>query len=613
MSEELFTTENLLEWSALLEAIPGDNPSGVSLRNTPAYDRIRDSLKPQDPVASVAKPVNYSEIISSASNVIATKSKDLDVAVWLTEALVRHHSLCGLAEGLRLIQHLLDRYWPTIFPEIDPDDGDEGFRAKPLNRLNTAFVSAFLHLPITQDGSRTVHEFNASCDVPTVLQADESTGQREKRERALAEGLVSPEELKRSVDQTSGLFYEQMLSEVRSAVEAAQNLQRVCEDKFKTDDRPYLTRLCEQLSKLALTVEAAQRFRTPDKPRTRPEPPPPPPPPAPPPPPPPPTVESPPTRPLSVSESRDSVNAEVPAPDCPGLSDIFQLAATMRRDDPADPVPYMLLRSWRFGPMLSRGSSAGDALEPPSTELKVALRRAYLNNDWFGVLENTERGMQAECGTCWLDLQQYSARACRELGHEATAAAIRGLTATYLRAQPWLQYAVMLDGSPAASPDTLTWIRTEVESDPLKERTESLEEVRSFEDDPFDGKEPDAFDIAMNELNAGRFGEAVRVLTEASAGEETGRGKLQRRIQLARICMEGGQQRIALPLLQDICAVIDSRQLDGWESADFVAVPLAMLYRCYEHANECEDRRRLVYDRICSVAPLKALELTTGS
>lgn len=286
------------------------------------------------------------------------------------------------------------------------------------------------------------------------------------------------------------------------------------------------------------------------------------------------------------------------------------MAAGLREEDPASPVPYMLSRSWQFGPMLAKGAVDEETLEPPGTELRTGLRRALLNSDWGEVLAHTERAMAAPCGSCWLDIQQYSTRACRELGYDGAANAIRGMTAAYLRSLPELAYAVMLDGSPTSTADTLAWIRTEVLTDPDKARSESLDEVRPVES-AWQGEatEPDAFEVAGNELGAGRFSEAFRILAEAAARERSGRGRMQRKIQLAKICMEGGQPRIALTFLQEIFGVIEGRSLESWEAPEFVATPLAMLYRCFEQLDENEEQRRRIYDKLCAVDPIKALEL----
>jgi hypothetical protein len=175
--------------------------------------------------------------------------------------------------------------------------------------------------------------------------------------------------------------------------------------------------------------------------------------------------------------------------------------------------------------------------------------------------------------------------------------------------------ALMLDGSPTASPETFVWLRTEILVDAQSTRKESLDEVRpvDFEDQikAFEGKEPDAFEVAESELNAGRFEEAFRVLAEALSREQTGRGRMQRKLQLAKISMEANRHRIALPILRELFCLIEDRRLDSWEAPELICPPLAMLYRCLEKADDNAEDRRRVYERLCAIAPLRALELTS--
>lgn len=594
--------EPLLAWDQLLKPIPGSSSCGVSLRNTPAYDEIPRGLKPQEQGPGGAAPrdakkADYRALIRSASHLLATQSKDLDLAVWLTEALVREERLPGLSEGLLLIQRLLETFWDGIYPALD--QGDEGFRAKPINRLNTAFTAVLPCIPVTFDG-RTIYEYNRSADVPVLAKAEASADARKKREQALEEGATPPEEIQRSVAETSPQFYEELEEEIRRVRSAAELLQKTCEEKFRTGDRPALGKFFDQIARIEVTVEAIRRTKPAPAPVKLPdlrEP------------------ETPPPAPPKSTPAATAPPASIPAPPEPAPAaaprSVLEIAAELRSAEASNPVPYLLVRSWQFGPLIERGAVDEDTLHPPATETRTALRRALLNNDWFEVLDQTELAMASPCGACWLDLQQYSARACTELGYTGAAHAIRGITAAYLRAVPDLPYAVMPDGSPVAAADTLAWIRTEVQTDPARALTESLADVRPSELPPADlSAEPDAFEVASNELEAGRFSEAFRVLAEAASRERSGRGRTQRRIQLAKICMEGEQIRLATAILQEIFAVIEARALDCWEPPEFIAPPMAMLYRCLDQQNENPELCRRIYDKLCAVNPERALELT---
>ncbi len=66
---------------------------------------------------------------------LAETTKDLEVAAWMTEALVRGHGLAGLTFGARLWRRgLAERHWDGLFPL--PDDYGMETRVAPVTGLN---------------------------------------------------------------------------------------------------------------------------------------------------------------------------------------------------------------------------------------------------------------------------------------------------------------------------------------------------------------------------------------------------------------------------------------------------------------------------------------------
>jgi hypothetical protein len=77
--------------------------------------------------------------------------------------------------------------------------------------------------------------------------------------------------------------------------------------------------------------------------------------------------------------------------------------------------------------------------------------------------------------------------------------------------------------------------------------------------------------------------------------------------------MEAGQHRIALPLLREIDQIVESRHLEGWEDAEILSSHLRTLHRCLGAFEGNADYQKRVYDRLCALDPLQALELTNQS
>jgi type VI secretion system protein ImpA len=77
---------------------------------------------------------SWSIIASQGQALIASTAKDLEVAAWLTEALLRQHRFGGLRDGLQLLAGLVERYWDDLFPLPD-EDGLEA-RLTPIAGLS---------------------------------------------------------------------------------------------------------------------------------------------------------------------------------------------------------------------------------------------------------------------------------------------------------------------------------------------------------------------------------------------------------------------------------------------------------------------------------------------
>jgi type VI secretion system protein ImpA len=296
--------------------------------------------------------------------------------------------------------------------------------------------------------------------------------------------------------------------------------------------------------------------------------------------------------------------------------DAFQrvtaVAGYLRRNDPSSPLPYLLLRGLRWGELRAAGTDVdANLLEAPPTGTRQALKKAANDSDSQRVLELGEAAMGLPCGRGWLDLQRYVFRAANELGYYQVAAAIRAEVNGLLADYPALRQASLLDDTPAANPETQAWLDEIAPAPPA----EAAYAPAAMEDAteaswaaPDGGPEiVDANHVAMEAARAGRPQEAIEILTREATAEKSGRGRFQRRLQLAQLCMSMGYERIAHPILEQLAAEIDSRGLEGWEAAPSVAQPLALLYRCLEKLDTAPDLKQKVYDRICRLDPLQAL------
>lgn len=131
---------SLLDLQALLTPISEAAPSGENLEYQPEFAALEEAAlgKPERQMGSQTipgEPPNFAALFTR-SNELLKRSKDLRIAAHLTRACVDKQGFVGLHQGLALLHRLLANYWPTVHPQLDPDDGnDPTMRVSALSAL----------------------------------------------------------------------------------------------------------------------------------------------------------------------------------------------------------------------------------------------------------------------------------------------------------------------------------------------------------------------------------------------------------------------------------------------------------------------------------------------
>ncbi len=131
-----------LDIESLLAPLAGDPPCGVNLEYDPAFQTLQEAAsgKPERQYGSTIiapEPPDWPAVREQAL-ALAARTRDLRVAVWLARGAARVDGLAGAVQGLQLLRGLLERYWETVHPRLDPEDGND-----PTARLNA--LSALSH------------------------------------------------------------------------------------------------------------------------------------------------------------------------------------------------------------------------------------------------------------------------------------------------------------------------------------------------------------------------------------------------------------------------------------------------------------------------------------
>jgi type VI secretion system protein ImpA len=119
-----------------LEEISTELPCGEDLEYDPEFGEMERSAqgKPEQQIGDTLIPTEEADwlAVKARATSLFKRTKDLRVAVYLTRSLLHTEGLPGLRDGLTLIQGLLENYWDSVHPQLDPDDNND-----PTLRINT--------------------------------------------------------------------------------------------------------------------------------------------------------------------------------------------------------------------------------------------------------------------------------------------------------------------------------------------------------------------------------------------------------------------------------------------------------------------------------------------
>lgn len=196
----------------ILTPISEENPSGEDLLYEGTYDKIQQNRQEDDPSLALGvwqtgqeKKADWNQVRAICIDALENRSKDLKIAVWLTEALFHLDGFTGLNHGLNLVNKLCEAFWDTLYPEIDED---MDFRLSPIRLMNDKLFLSLKFIPITGPPP--------SEDSQAYHLAD--------MEMAKSQAGELLEAFEKSVSVTPEYFYAELHGDVTSALELLENL-----------------------------------------------------------------------------------------------------------------------------------------------------------------------------------------------------------------------------------------------------------------------------------------------------------------------------------------------------------------------------------------------------
>ena len=141
----------MIDIEALLKPVSDEQPCGPNLTYDPSFYELENQSrgKPETQFSPAEDP-NWKDLRELALNFFG-KSKHLTAAVIVTVCELKLNGMGGVQDGLGLVRGLLERYWAAVYPQLDPEDGND-----PTERMNilsnlTSFADPYKFLSRLQE------------------------------------------------------------------------------------------------------------------------------------------------------------------------------------------------------------------------------------------------------------------------------------------------------------------------------------------------------------------------------------------------------------------------------------------------------------------------------
>jgi len=593
----------------LLIPIEGPNPSGSNLRYDPVYDKIKEARREeaQPPPGMTEQDRKVSDnvlVIKLTTDLLTKKTKDLQLAAWLTEALLKQKGFGGLREGLGVCLGLIDKFWDTLYPEIE--DGDAESRGAPLGFVGTKLEVPLKLAPVVEKlkFSYLDHQQSREVGYEDLAKADDA---KKKRATLIKEGKITPEAFDKAFEETPKKFYAQAEQDLDACLSTLAQLSKTSDEKFGDEGPSFgpLKTSLEAERHLIHSFLQKKREKEPDP------------------------VEVVPVEAggaegeAGAAEGGGTVRTGVlisldgssePADRIDAIRKVAEAAAFLRRREPNSPASYLMLRGLRWGELRAAIDLADPTLlEAPPSELRRHLKKLLLDKKYEQLLEAAESAMALPCSRAWLDLQRFVVEACDALGsgYEAIARAVRSELKALVTDIPQLLDATLMDETPAANAETRAWLmalsHAPAESASPAEQPLTAAASSNGLGPRWPGEPTDAYALAVQALREGQERKAFEILQQDIVRKRSGRERFRRRMQLVEICASANKANVAQPILDDLAAAIENHKLDEWEDPEMVASALATIMKMSMRIQADKAQQQKMFERICRLDPAQAL------
>ncbi len=265
---------------------------------------------------------------------------------------------------------------------------------------------------------------------------------------------------------------------------------------------------------------------------------------------------------------------------------VRKAALMLVEKEPTKPMGYRLLRAARWD-LLEKAPPAQEGttqLEGPNEQQRTAFAGLAVQGDWATLLQKCETAFAGRANHLWLDLQRYTAAACKGLGasYGGVLNAVQTETALLCGRIPELPTLRFSDGSGFCDETTREWLATDVATI-LGSGGGSTQgagaERESTAVSPLEKERREASTLAA----AGRVQDAITLIREGMRNSSSEQDNFRRSLLTGSLLLKGKQPQVAVSVLEALSEKIERYHLDRWDP-DLAVDVLVELHAAYRAA-----------------------------
>lgn len=228
----------------LFQPIDSTSPAGSYLRYDPLYDRIAQARRTEDaslPQGVWQRPTQQADwplVAEICAEALTYRSKDLQIALWLTEAWLHLEGIAGYTKGCNLILGLHQHFAVTMHPApelpsgttldmiilpLSSADPSVEHRANLIQWLNEKLSLQVKLLPLTLPSAASGAAPFSLGDLEAALHQD----QLQRRQNSAPQAVTGVNAFERSVALTPLKALAVRLMEIQQAIEVTDALDQI--------------------------------------------------------------------------------------------------------------------------------------------------------------------------------------------------------------------------------------------------------------------------------------------------------------------------------------------------------------------------------------------------